>query len=116
MKITKPSGPTNPETQKLIAELKKKKEPFYSGLAKHLAKSRRRKEGVNLSKIGRFALQGEAVVVPGKVLAGGTIAKPVRIYALSFSKEAENKIRKAGGKAMGMHELLESKEKARILV
>lgn len=112
----KATGPTNPDMQGLVEELRKSKKPAYLVLARHLAKPRRRKEGVNLSKIDKLAQKGGAVVVPGKVLAGGEITKPVNIYAFSFSKIAIDKIRKSGGKAMPINDLLKSKENARIVI
>ena len=38
--------------------------------------------------------EGDTVVVPGKVLSNGEINKKIRIVALSFSKEAEEKLGK----------------------
>src|SRR3989338_2073425 len=95
-----PTGPTDPNTTALIVSFKRKKERFYLRLARHLAKSARAKNAVNVTKIQRAAQQNEAVAVPGRVLGGGKIDKPVTVYALHFSKEAHAKITKAGGKCM----------------
>ncbi len=112
----KTTGPTNPEIQRLIAELRKTKKPAYLDLARKLAVPRRKKEGVNVSKINKLAQKDEGVAVPGKVLAGGEMTKPVCVYAVSFSKTAEEKIRKAGGKTLSIYNLLEKKENARIII
>ncbi|HDD72605.1 MAG TPA: 50S ribosomal protein L18e, partial [Candidatus Aenigmarchaeota archaeon] len=60
------------------------------------------------------------IVVPGVVLGSGEITKPVSVAALRFSKSAEEKIKKAGGKCMSLEEFSELypgkfKNKARIM-
>lgn len=111
-----PTGPTNPNLQHLVRSLKRKKGAFYLALARHLEKSRRRKTGVNVGKIEKYAQQGESVVVPGKILGGGEISKKINVYASGYSKSARDKISGAGGKCLRLEELLESKEKGRILI
>ncbi len=106
-----PTGPTDPNTKTLVIKMKKKKEKFYLQLARHLAKPKRSKKPVNVTKIAKYA--GESVAVPSKVLGSGEIKKPVTVYALSFSKEARKKIMQAGGKCMP---LADADKKARILI
>ena len=108
-----PTGPTDPNTKKLIEMMEKKKEKFYLQLARHLAKPTRAKKPVNVTKIGKFAANNEAVVVPGKVLGSGDITKPVIVYALSFSKDAKKKIMLSGGKCLPLDSV---DKKARILI
>lgn len=108
-----PTGPTDPNTSALASALRRKKEKFYLVLARHLAKSRRSKAPVNVTKIGKFANENEAVAVPGKVLGSGEIKKPVTVYAASFSKEAKRKITAAGGKCIPLAEV---DKRARILI
>lgn len=108
-----PTGPTDPNTSALISALRKKKEKFYLNLARHLAKPARSKIPVNVTKIGKFAHDNEAVAVPGKVLGSGEIRKPVVVYAASFSHEARKKITASGGKCLPLRDV---DKKARILI
>ena len=111
-----PTGPTNPATKRLIWEFGRKKEAVFKKLSKELKKPARSKKGVNVSKIEQAAQNNENVAVPGKVLSIGEIKKPVNVYALSFSAAAKNKIIKAGGKCYELRELMNAKEKARIII
>lgn len=81
---------------------------LWRALAEELDTSKRRRVAVNLSSIDRFAGEGDVVAVPGKVLAAGGLSKSVRVAAFSFSEGALEKIRAAGGEAMGLTELLEA--------
>ncbi|MBI2578261.1 MAG: 50S ribosomal protein L18e [Candidatus Aenigmarchaeota archaeon] len=114
--MPKPTGPTNPELAKLIAELRAKKTPFHSQLAKHLAKPRRQKKGVTLFKINKAASDNDSVFVPGKVLSSGSATKKINVYALGYSSSAKEKIEKAGGKALMLKEALGKETKGRIVV
>jgi large subunit ribosomal protein L18e len=80
----------------------------WAALAEDLDRSKRRRVSVNLSSIERHAGEGEVVAVPGKVLAAGSLSKPVKVAALSFSEGALEKIRAAGGEAMSLTGLLEA--------
>jgi len=109
--LPKPTGPSDPNTVALIRDLRKKgaadkKHSFWTVLSKKLAKPRRQRPVVNLSKISRYAKSDELVVVPGKVLASGEIKGSYTIAALNFSEVAEAKIVKAGGKVLSLQELL----------
>lgn len=111
-KMPKPTGPSDPNTVALIRDLRKKgasdkKHNFWTVLSKKLAKPRRLRPAVNLSKISRYAKKNELVVVPGKVLASGEIKGSYTIAALNFSETAEVKITKAGGRALSLRDLME---------
>ena len=108
-----PTRRENPQVRKLIASLRKKKEEFYTDIARHVSKPSRMGTGVNITKIAKF---DDDVVVPGTVLGDGKIEKAGNIYALRFSKNARSKIENAGGKCMSIEKLLESNKKARIVV
>jgi large subunit ribosomal protein L18e len=114
--MPKPTGPTDQNLKKIIIEMKKTKQRFFLVLARHLEKSRRRKVGVNVSKIDKIAKANESIAVPGKVLGAGEIKKAVNVYAWTFSKSAKDKIEKAGGKCTLIEELLKNKIKARIVI
>jgi large subunit ribosomal protein L18e len=109
--MPKPTGPSDPNTVALIRDLRKKgasdkKHNFWTVLSKKLAKPRRQRPVVNLSKISRYARKGELVVVPGKVLASGEIKSSYTIAALNFSDIAEDKIIRAGGKTLSLRDLM----------
>ncbi|NHJ46538.1 MAG: 50S ribosomal protein L18e [Asgard group archaeon] len=110
--MPKPTGPSDPNTVALIRDLRKKgasdkKHNFWTVLSKRLAKPRRQRPIVNLSKISRYAKKDELVVVPGKVLASGEIKGSYTVAALNFSEVAEEKIIKAGGRALSLRDLME---------
>jgi large subunit ribosomal protein L18e len=110
--MPKPTGPSDPITVALIRDLRKKgasdkKHSFWTVLSKRLAKPRRQRPIVNLSKISRYAKKDELVVVPGKVLASGEIKGSYTVAALNFSEVAEEKIIKAGGRAISLRDLIE---------
>ena len=109
--MPKQTGPSDPNTVALIRDLKKKgasdkKHSLWLVLSEKLAKPRRQRPVVNLSKISRYAKKDEIVVVPGKILASGEINDSFTIAALNFSAMAEEKIVKAGGKVISLRELM----------
>lgn len=79
----------------------------WRALAEELDKPKRRRVAVNLSRIDRYAAEGEVVAVPGKVLAAGNLSKPVKVAAFSFSEAALKKIVMAKGEAMTLTGLLD---------
>ncbi|HEX9862214.1 MAG TPA: 50S ribosomal protein L18e, partial [Candidatus Bathyarchaeia archaeon] len=68
---------TNPELVQLIRFLKKqsreKEANIWLDVAEYLAKPRRQRVAVNLSRISRHTQRRDIVVVPGKVLGTGTL-------------------------------------------
>ena len=91
---------TNPQLQETITALRRKahseEAPIWLRLAEDLAKPTRQRVIVNLSRINRFAQDGETVVVPGKVLAAGELDKKVTVVAWQFSASAREKIAEKG--------------------
>jgi large subunit ribosomal protein L18e len=81
---------------------------IWRALAEELDKPKRRRVAVNLSRIDRHAEEGEVVAVPGKVLAAGSLSKPLKVAAFQFSEGALEKIRMAKGEAMTLMGLLEA--------
>ncbi len=90
----------------LLSEAAKNDAAVWKDVAERLAKPRQLYAEVNVSKLERYAKPNEYVVVPGKVLGGGRITKPVKVAALSFSESARRKIVEAGGECMKIEELL----------
>lgn len=102
---------TNPQLQETITALRRKarsdESPFWLRIAEDLERPTRQRVIVNLSRINRFAQDGETVVVPGKVLASGDLDKKVTVVAFQFSGSARDKISKHGS-AVSIDELARS--------
>lgn len=81
----------NPELVETILKAKKHKNWLeVSGL---LSLPRKLKIEKNLDEINKESKEADTIIVPGKVLGNGEISKRIRIAALSFSKEAEKKLK-----------------------
>jgi large subunit ribosomal protein L18e len=113
----KPTGPTNPELRKLIADLRrishKEKADIWFRVAADLQKPTRSRRVVNLSRINRFSGENETIVVPGKVLSSGTLDHKVNVAAFAFSTSAKETIEKSNGSAMYIHELVRKNPKGK---
>ncbi|MEZ0290195.1 MAG: 50S ribosomal protein L18e [Sulfolobales archaeon] len=111
----KRTGPTNIVLRKLISDLRreanKNRAPIWDAVADLLERSSRRRVVVNISKISRYAKENEIIVVPGKVLGSGSLRKRVIVAAFSYSKNALEKIRASGGRAMTIRDLLNENPK-----
>lgn len=119
--MVKRTGPTNYQLELLIEELEKKASEkgvkLWKRVAFELKRPSRQRRVVNIYKIDKYAKEGETVLVPGKVLNTGELTKPVKVAAFSFSKTAEEKIRKKG-QTMSISELISKNpegKKVRIL-
>ena len=112
----KRTGPTNILVRKLADELKKaarvNNAPAWAAIAEMLMRPTRRKIEVNLSKINRYASEGEMVVVPGKVLGGGFLEKKITIAAFAFSESALEKIKASGSRAITIKDAVKENPKA----
>lgn len=104
------TGPTSIVARKLIDELRRAGKQNNAGVwirvAELLSKPTRSRAEVNLSKINRYAQEGEMVLVPGKVLGAGSLEKKVVVAAYAFSEQAIKKIKAAGGEAITLAEAL----------
>jgi len=113
--MAKRTGPTNPYLKQLIENLKKKSfelnAPIWKTAAEKLEKSTRKRIEVNLSKIERYANNGDTVIVPGAVLASGQLTKSVNVAAWRFSSTAIEKIKKSKGKILTIEELVQENPK-----
>jgi len=79
--------------------------------AERLSKPRSRRTAVNLSVINRYSVEGETILVPGKVLGSGNLDHPVTVAAYTFSEAAKSKILKSGGKTLSIEELIRQNPK-----
>lgn len=105
----KKSVKTNLELAELIRSLKKlsweKDAPIWRDIAKRLEKPASSWSEINLSRISRNTKKNDVVVVPGKVLATGTLNFPITIAAFNFSEQAQQKIAGSGSKNLTIKEL-----------
>jgi len=85
---------------------KEGKAPVWSAASKLLNGPASLKVEVNLGRISRMAIEGEAIFVPGKVLGSGLIDKKVTVGAFMFSASARSKIAAAGGSALTVDQFL----------
>jgi large subunit ribosomal protein L18e len=114
--MSKTSFKTNPSLITLIYDLKAKtreneEAAIWRDIALRLEKPHRNWAEANLSKIERYAKEGETIIVPGKVLAAGSVTKKVTVAAYSFSDAAAAGIIAAGGKTMTIRELMDENPK-----
>ncbi len=104
---------TNPELIELVRFLKKQgrenKANIWPDIAERLAKSRRKRVAVNISRLNRYTQKNEIVAVPGKVLGAGEIRHPITVAAFAFSEKAEKKITAAKGKCLSFFDLIKKK-------
>ena len=103
---------TNPLLISLISELKKQSfendVTIWKDIALRLQKPLNNWPVVNLDRISKYTKDKETALIPGKVLSDGILTKKITIAAWSFSKMAQEKIKKAGGKCITIEELLKS--------
>ena len=106
---------TNPRLVNLISLLKdtsrQNEVNVWRDVATRLEAPARNYAEVNLSKINRYASDGEIIVVPGKVLGSGMLDTSVKIAALTFSASAATKILEANGQCLTIEELLKDNPK-----
>ena len=106
---------TNPELIQLIRFLKKesreKNANIWLDVAEHLAKPKTQRVAVNLSRINRNTKKSETIVVPGKVLATGTLKHSVTVAAFGASEKAKEKMKAAKAKYLSIPELVEKNPK-----
>ena len=102
---------TNPEILQLIKFLKKQSKEkgasIWLDVAAHLAKPSRQRVAVNLSKINRYAEKNATIVVPGKILASGTLDHAVTVAAFGASNKAKEKLAIVKAKYLSITELVE---------
>ncbi len=102
---------TNPEIVQLIRFLKKQSREKNAGIwldvAENLSKPSRQRVAVNLSKINRYTEKNATIIVPGKILASGTLDHAVTVAAFNASDKAKEKLAAAKAKYMSITELVE---------
>jgi large subunit ribosomal protein L18e len=108
---------TNPHLISLIQDLKKvsneQQAPIWKDVAERLEKPLRNWPVVNLSRIEKHLGADETALIPGKVLSPGILTKKAHIAAWSFTENAREKIKKAGGKTLTIDELVKHNPKGK---
>jgi large subunit ribosomal protein L18e len=101
---------TNPRILGLITDLRALSRDngvnIWRDIAKRLERPTRNYSEVNLSKINRYTIEDETVIVPGKVLSSGNIEHKVIVAALGFSDSAKEKIMEKGGSCLNIEDLV----------
>ncbi len=91
---------SNPELRETIRKLRaaarQNDAAAWNTVADALSKPSRSTPSVNLSRINRYADDGDTVVVPGKVLGSGHLDKDVTVIAFQFSDRAKQVIEETG--------------------
>lgn len=87
------------------AAYRKSKVPIWLKLQEMMERSSSNTE-VNLSKLTKFTVQGDIVIVPGKVLGSGNINHKITLCAFSISEQSAKKIIDAGGKIFTIKEFV----------
>ena len=88
----------------MMAEKKNAKSPFWERVAELAARPKRKRRGVNLSKLSKYTKAGQTVVVPDKVLSSGKMAHAVTVACSGASAAAAKMIKAAGGKTTSIAE------------
>ncbi len=106
---------TNPQLVSLIQQLKKESReqqaPIWHDVAEFLSKSRSRRVTINLSSINRSTKRNDTVVVPGKILASGSLDHAITVASFELSEAAKSKLEAANAKYLTIQELLEKNPK-----
>ncbi|RLG38285.1 50S ribosomal protein L18e [Methanosarcinales archaeon] len=106
---------THPRILRMLDELRKASREnnvrIWRDIAERLERPRRSYAEVNLSRINRYAREGETIVVAGKVLGAGKLDKRVYVAALGFSRKAYQRITALGGRCMSIDDLLKENPK-----
>lgn len=78
-------------------------------LAACLSAPSKTKAEVNIGRLGEA--KTAEIIVPGKVLGSGEVNKKMTVYAMSFSEQAEEKLKKAGCSCILLNEALKKNPK-----
>ncbi len=79
---------------------------IWKRVEKFLDRSTRRRVEINVGRLNRIANAGDTLVVPGKVLALGTVSKKFTVAAWAFAKPAAAKLQKGGVTMMTIEALV----------
>ncbi len=110
--MTPPIRKSNAELVRVVIELRRAARsndaPIWSTVADRLERARHQTRPVNVGHLDRLVTADQTVVVPGKLLADGPLTKPITVAAFSYSADAKEKIRAAGGTALSIPDLVKA--------
>ncbi len=113
--VKRDRGPTNPQVSSLIHQLRiagsTNDAKIWKAISVKLTKPRRRRPEVNISKLRRYAKEGDVICVAGKILGSGEIDHPITVAAIGFSETAKTKIEAAKGRTLSISQLVEENPK-----
>jgi len=89
-----------------------KKQKNWLEVANLISRPKNKLSKKNLFEINKETEKGDAVLIPGKILATGALDKKVRIIALSFSTSAVEKMKKTKSEAVYIIDEIKSNPKA----
>ena len=90
---------------------------FWKDASEAVLASRKNRPVVSIGTISKNSKEGANVIVPGKVLASGSLSHKVTVAALSFSEGAKKKIVESGGRCVLLSDFMEnSKDVKGVLV
>lgn len=78
-------------------------------IAKAISIPTRQQANVNLEDLSKA--KEEIIIIPGKVLGTGNLTKKLKVYAISFSKQAKEKLKKSGSEFKTILEALKENPK-----
>ncbi len=82
----------------------------------HLAsKPKRTRPSINLDKLDKLTKDNDSIIVPGKVLGGGSITKKISICAIDFTDSALEKVKASKCSVTKLEDALNDKN-ARIII
>ena len=91
-----------------------KKNPAWMEVASMLTAPGRIRKDVNLSAVEK--IEGQVIVVCGKVLSQGEVTKKIKVAALGFSESAKKKLKDAGCEAVSIMEEIKNNKDAKGVV
>ena len=100
----------NPEI--VETAIKAKKSEKWKNVAEILSRPRRLQVIKNLDEIDKESKEGDTIIIPGKVLGNGDMSKKIKIVALSFSQEAERKLKAKKCEMLSLIKEIETNKKA----
>lgn len=120
MAIIKKTMTTNQVLFDLIRDLKRVSAKLgvnvYKAAAVKLSAPASQRPEVNLSRIDKYANEGEIIIVPGKVLGSGILNKKVTIVGFNASEGAISKIEAAGAKYISLKEYISKKPDTKVRI
>ena len=97
------NGTSNVNLRLLIASLRKKSD-FWKNVSDKLSVPARKRTTVNLGSLNNFE-DGETIVIPGKLVAGGQLKRKLNIACWRFSEAVLGRVKTSGSKIVSIHDL-----------